>query len=183
VKILVTGFGPFLDVADNPAARLAREVEGLRDAGLDVVGRELPVSYARAPELTARWAREVAADFVLGIGVARGRKEPQVERVARRAADASLADVDGVRLRELASDGPEQIVCADAESVARALGVALSDDAGAYVCNAWLYAVLRAGLRAAFLHVPPRGIAAGRLAEGLRALACGGLTSAPASSV
>jgi len=176
VQILVVGFGPFLDVADNPAARLARAVDGLRDGALAVFGRELPVSYARAPSLTRAWAQELDAAFTLGIGVARGRTRPAVERIGRRRADATLADVDGVRLADLAPpdggpEAPERLACADAEVVARELGVGLSEDAGAYVCNAWLYGVLRAGLRAAFLHVPPDGLAAGRLEAGLRSLA------------
>ena len=176
MQILVVGFGPFLDVADNPAARLARAIDGLRDGPHAVAGRELPVSYARAPALTRGWADELGAGFTLGIGVARGRTHAAVERIGRRRADAALADVDGVKLADLVPAGegdgaPEQLRCADAEAVAGALGVGVSDDAGAYVCNGWLYAVLRAGLRAAFLHVPPAGLDPGRFAEGVRALA------------
>jgi pyrrolidone-carboxylate peptidase len=170
VRILVVGFGPFLDVVDNPAGRLARGADGLAAADLAVTGREMPVSYARAPSLTAEWARGTAAELVLGVGVARGRSEPKVERIGRRAADPALADVDGVRLAELASDGADELVSTDAEAVARALRVGLSDDAGAYVCNAWLYRTLRAGLRAAFLHVPPAGLPPERLVAALREL-------------
>ena len=157
VKILVVGFGPFVDVAENPAAALARSVDGLRGPGVEVVGRELPVSYARAPELTRTWAAELSADLVLGIGVASRRTRPEVERVGRRRAGDQRPDADGERPAELAPDGPDELASPQADAVAKALRVETSDDAGRYVCNAWLYRSLRNGLRAAFLHVPPAG--------------------------
>jgi pyroglutamyl-peptidase len=174
VKILVVGFGPFAGVAENPAAALARAVDGLRAPSLEVVGRELPVSYARAPDLTRRWARDVAAEFVLGIGVASRRELPLVERIGRRRADDARPDVDGVRLAELSPagpDAPDELACPAAAAVARALQVGLSDDAGSYVCNAWLYQALRSGVPASFLHVPAAGFPKERLAAGLRELA------------
>jgi pyroglutamyl-peptidase len=184
VKILVVGFGPFVGVAENPAAALARAVDGLRAPALAVVGRELPVSYARASELTRLWARELAADFVLGIGVASRRELPLVERTSRRRAGDARADADGVRLAELAPagpDAPDELACPAAAAVARALEVGLSDDAGSYVCNAWLYQALRSGLPASFLHVPAAGFPKERLAAGLRELARAGTTSWPAA--
>lgn len=177
MEILVVGFGPFLDVADNPAATLALAIDGLeaRVPPLRVTGREMPVSYARAAEQTQRWARELSADFVLGVGVARARRQPLVERIGRRRADPTLADVDGERLERLAADGPDELACDDAARLAAALDVGLSDDAGAYVCNAWLYRTLSAGTRSAFLHVPPAGFPVARLAAGLRSFALGGM--------
>jgi pyroglutamyl-peptidase len=177
VKVLVVGFGPFAGFAENPAAALARAVDGLRGPDLEVVGRELPVSYARAPELTRTWARDLAADFVLGIGVAGGRPLPQIERIARRRAGDARADVDGERLDTLAPDGADELPCRVAVPVARALQVGVSDDAGGYVCNAWLYRTLRSGLPVAFLHVPPAGFPAEQLAAGLRELARARTTS------
>jgi pyroglutamyl-peptidase len=180
VKILVVGFGPFVGVAENPAAALARGVDGLRGPALEVVGRELPVSYARAPELTREWASALAADLVLGIGVASRRVLPQVERFGRRRAGDPRADADGERLTELAPDGPDVFASPASGAVARALGVGTSDDAGVYVCNAWLYRTLRSGLPVAFLHVPPAGFPAAQLESGLRALALAAAT--PGSS-
>lgn len=168
--VLVVGFGAFLDVKDNPAAKLAREVDGRGGAELTIVGREMPVSYARAPELTATWTREIGAGFVLGIGVAQSRKMAMIERFGRRRADAKLADVDGVRLAELSTSGSESRESAWAGRVAAALGVEVSSDAGGYVCNAWLYRALERGLPAAFLHVPPSGFPAERIVAALRAL-------------
>jgi pyroglutamyl-peptidase len=171
VRILVVGFGPFTGVAENPAAALARSVDGLRGPRLEVVGRELPVSYARAPTLTREWAAAIAADFVLGIGVASLRREAAVERCGRRRAGDERPDADGERPAELAPDGPDELLSPAAEALARALQIGTSSDAGRYVCNAWLYRTLRDGLPAAFLHVPPSGFEAWRLAAGLIELA------------
>ena len=169
-RVLVLGFGPFLDVSDNPAAALARALDGrvltLRSGGrVQVVGREMPVSHVRAPALAETLAREIGAELVLGVGVARGRSAAALERRGVRApsrADPPPPDVDGVVVTDLgalAGDAaahavryatlPEVPFCA-------ASGVGTSEDAGSYVCNGWLWATL-GRLRdrpVGFLHIP-----------------------------
>ena len=46
----------------------------------------------------------------------------------------------------------------------------MSEDAGGYVCNGWLYRVGRAlpDTPVCFVHIPPTGLAPERLLEGLR---------------
>jgi pyrrolidone-carboxylate peptidase len=57
------------------------------------------------------------------------------------------------------------------DRLARALGAVLSDDAGRYVCNAWLHRVASAlDVPVGFVHVPAEGIAAERLLDGISAL-------------
>ena len=70
--VLITGFGPFPGVADNPSARLARALDGRVVGGVRFVGEVLPVSYRRAPAQTLRLAAAHKADAILGTGVARG---------------------------------------------------------------------------------------------------------------
>ncbi len=167
--ILVTGFGPFGDVVDNPAARLARAVHGQRAGGHTVVGLVIPVSYARGPSETIAVARALRPTLVLGIGVAVGRPGPEVERIGRRVADPSRADVDGVCLAQVADADVRATI--DARHLARALGARVSDDAGAYVCNAWLARVAGAlPVPVGFLHVPSDGVAARRLLDALAQL-------------
>lgn len=164
--VLVAGFGPFLEVVDNPAARLAREVDGRHGGGVRLVGRVMPVSYARGPSACLAWAAELGADAIVGIGVARGRELPLLERLGRRDADRALADVDGEALADLG--GPEVVELAGVEALAEALGVGVSEDAGRYVCNAWIHRVGRAFAGpVAFLHVPDEGFDVERLVEGL----------------
>lgn len=170
--ILVLGFGAFLDVADNPSAHLAQAVDGLVMGGVPVVGGTMPVTWTGAAELTVRRAQELDARMVLGIGVAANRTAAMVERVGRRAAIGDVPDVQGEFRSAVAERGPEVYVSALADAWGAALEAPLSDDAGRYVCNAWLWQVLHAGLPAAFLHVPLAGIPVARLHEALRRMAC-----------
>lgn len=175
--VLVVGFGPFLDVVDNPAAALARAVDGRALGGDDrVVGRAMDVSYRRAPAQVQAWVEELGADLVLGVGVARGRSVAMLERVAVRAGDASSADVDGDHLGDLGPlvDGGDARVRAtfpEAPFLA-ATGLATSEDAGRYVCNAWLWTCAQrlAGVPVGFLHVPDVGLDAEVLVRGLVAV-------------
>jgi pyrrolidone-carboxylate peptidase len=180
--VLVVGFGPFKDVSDNPASRLALSVDGREAGGLRFIGRVMPVSYDRGPAFTEGLFEELDPQLIFGVGVAVGRGEPALERVGRRALDPAHADVDGVHLADAEEGGPAEIDASAAVGpMAEALGLLVSDDAGRYVCNAWLYRVTRrlgARLPIAFLHIPSEGFSADRLVDGLaRCLGDGG--SAP----
>lgn len=161
--ILVHGFGPFLEVRDNPSARLALAVHGARAGLRDVVGEIMPVSYRRAPDLSLERARALDAGLVLGIGVARGRSAVCVEARAVPTGHATLADVDGVQLDRIAVPGADELRATGAVmAFAGALGGVVSEDAGRYVCNAWLYrtvCALGSEIPVLFLHIPPAGLA------------------------
>lgn len=163
--ILLTGFGPFLDVADNPAARVVRALDGRRLAGETVIGRVLPVSYRRGPAETVAVARRLEPRLVLGLGVARSRGRVTVERVGRPDVGAA-PDVDGERPARLGAGLVRATV--DVDRLAAALGAEVSDDAGDYVCNAWLYRVASTlDVPVGFVHVPVRGLDPDRLARAL----------------
>ncbi|MEZ4318253.1 MAG: hypothetical protein R3F61_12155 [Myxococcota bacterium] len=154
--LLVTGFGPFGDVADNPASRLARALDGAAHAGFHIVGREIPVSYTRGIDATVRLAHEHRADCVLGVGVATTRSTIQLERLAR-GSSGPTPDVDGICTPVL--PGPDCLESSlPVDLWAAALGCEVSDDAGRYVCNAWLHQVRQQlAVPVGFLHVPPAG--------------------------
>ncbi len=154
---LVTGFGPFLDVEDNPSGRLAREIDGRGAAGFDFRGLVLPVSYERGPNMAIDEARRIGARFVVGFGVSRRARGALVETLAFAGRTPGQPDVDGVCD---GVNGEEAIVnaSADTELLARCLGAELSEDAGRYVCNAWLYRVTRAlDVPVGFVHLPLAG--------------------------
>lgn len=174
--LLVLGFGPFQDVTDNPAARLAAAVHGHRAGRALVHGAVMPVSYRRCQDRTRELVQSTGAVGVLGIGVARGRPEAAIEMIGRN--HARGLDVDEICPTTLHALGPPALHASEAASrLASALSVAQSTDAGHYVCNAWLYGTLHASQRAArghnplpvaFLHIPDAGFPPGRLLEGLR---------------
>ena len=129
-----------------------------------MVGHVLEVSYRAAPKQVIELSRAFAPRLVLGTGVARTRTVPQVERFGR-GGPPSGPDVRGRLPKNL---GPGFHECPFAETAAQALGVGVSEDAGRYVCNAWLYLVGRAlSTPVAFLHLPPAGMDPEKLLKGL----------------
>ncbi|MDG1480909.1 MAG: hypothetical protein P8R54_15040 [Myxococcota bacterium] len=170
-RVLVMGFGPFLSITDNPAARLAREIDGMTRDGLAVVGRVMPVSFERAVSETRAAVAEVAPAALIGIGVARTRSVITVEALGRNIADGKTPDVDGVCRRCLDADGPPQrSVTYPTAALASQIGAVVGYDAGRYVCNAWIYQMLQTPhprLPTGFIHIPPAGLQASLLADAL----------------
>lgn len=175
--VLVLGFGPFLSVRDNPSARLARAIDGsVLPGGIAVIGEEMPVSYAGGARRAADRARELGACLVLGIGVATERPEVSVERYGRRPGPGTRPDVDGLSwaLDPARPPGPDRVEASlDVGALARAMDAEVSEDAGTYVCNAWLYQVgleLGGTIPVGFVHLPPQGMSRERLHRGLMAV-------------
>ncbi len=168
--VLVVGFGPFGEVRENPASALARAVDGYEARGIRLVGREIPVEYAAGPAQTLAWVQELRPVAVVGIGVATGRPFAQWERRGRRRGDSRISDNTSLFLEDLEPGGPETVeATAPVEALAHASGLGISEDAGGYVCNAWLYRSLRslAPLPVAFLHIPAEGLSPSALLDGL----------------
>jgi pyroglutamyl-peptidase len=169
--ILVTGFGPFPGVPDNPTARLVRGLDGRSYGGAAVRAAVLDVSYDRA----ARQVRAAVAAggwprLVLHFGVAVGATGVRVEARAVNRKEAAVADVDG-ELGAAASIDPARpldaalVTAVDVAGLVAALnasGISAgpSDDAGRYVCNATYFQSLAwfaaegAAVPCVFVHVP-----------------------------
>lgn len=173
--LLLTGFGPFLDVKENPSSTLAAALDGrvllVGGRRVQICSRILDVKYETVAAETLLAVRQLNAIGVLGMGVARSAAAPRVERTGKALCDGVTPDAAG-QTRSLLGDVPTVQSNASA-SLADALGVEVSDDAGAYVCNAWVYGVLT-GLAAmprpvpaAFLHVTAEGMDPDRLAAAL----------------
>lgn len=174
VVALVVGFGAFDGVDENPAGALARAIDGRegrtpRGRVVRIVGREIPVSYARGVEETVAAARAVHADFVVGVGVDGSRDDVYAEAIALGASGA-YADVDGVVRDALVGVSPPTL---PVPLLAARLEAPISTAPGDYVCNAWLWDAPRAlaPVPAGFVHVPSRGMSADRMTKALLALA------------
>jgi pyrrolidone-carboxylate peptidase len=176
--VLVVGFGPFLDITDNPSSRLALAVDGatLPD-GQRVSGRVMDVSYDRAPAQTLRFCAELSPALLIGVGVARRRSVVTVETIGRRWTDRQTLDVDGAAPSDLEPGGPPAVpLTAPAALFAEQLGGVVGTDAGRYVCNAWIYRMTRAlqgTLPISFIHIPPSGLMPTTLVRALSAWASG----------
>lgn len=157
-KVWVTGFGPFLDVVDNPSSRLAASLAGRSGGDWEARAKELPTAFLRARTqfLDLVRAGPVDFDFVLALGVGRGGL--RLERVARGVVTSEHPDIDGevwagVRLGpDLENPLP---LAAWAEQIGGDPPFTVSEDCGGYVCNAMNHQVLSAlPGRALFVHVP-----------------------------
>lgn len=166
MRVVVAGFGPFLEVTDNPAAAVVRALAS-RTYPADVEFVVMPVSYRRSIAEVGAIVDRDRADLVLGFGVARGRDRPAVERIAVREATRDDADVDGEFGAGDLGEGPPALESALAPALAGCIGIEISEDAGRYVCNGWLYRALLRGWPAAFVHVPPAGTDVDRVHAGL----------------
>lgn len=157
MNVLVTGFGSFPGVEDNPTAALATALDGQRAGAASIIGRVLPVSYRRGPAEAVRLALEHDVVMVLGFGVANSREQVEVECRAVRVS-SGLPDVDGKT--DTGLTGPNEVFATiDLEKLAEALYARPSSDAGEYVCNAWLYTVASAlSVPVGFVHVPAAGL-------------------------
>jgi pyroglutamyl-peptidase len=167
--VLVTGFGPFLDVTENPSGALAARLEATPPPGLRVRHRVLPVTFAGVPRAFAEFVAEPESQspaLILSIGVHRGPSF-RFEQNARERPIAGRPDNDGSdggdlrmdKARATSIDVPALARALSATSQALGIPIEISSDAGGYVCD-WTYQhALRLGellrVPAFFLHVPP----------------------------
>jgi pyroglutamyl-peptidase len=152
--LLLTGFEPFLDYAENPT-KIA--IERIAEASMEgVVAAVLPVDYERARAGLLGLLREHRPRACLAMGLAAGELF-RPELVAHK--PPAYAELPGpARLEGAWPFGRME------GALLRAGGeVRRSTDAGRYVCNATYWALLAARAEAgepehaAFLHVPSVG--------------------------
>ena len=159
--VLVTGFMPYAGRGVNPAAEIAKALDGRVVAGAPVVARLLPVSFAEIADVAVALIGELDPRVVVNIGLWPGEPLIRIERVALNVADFEIPDNRG----QLASDDPVHgngavaIATLPVRTIEQALLEAgiparMSNTAGTYLCNACLYTLLTRRKRCA--SEPPR---------------------------
>lgn len=182
LTILVTGFGPFPGAPVNPTGPLVKSLAQWRMGSAKIVTHIFPTSYAAVdcdlPKLIARHRPDALLMFGLATRAVTLRIETHARNALSRLADAGgfvprLEWIAPGRGASLSLPTPSRRLLAAAR--ATGMPVALSNDAGDYLCN---YLCWRAALAArkaggprlaTFIHVPP-GLNAGKLARTGRAL-------------
>lgn len=183
MKALVTGFEPFGGDGVNPSqeavARLPRRL-----GGLEVATRILPCAFEYAIPALADAVAVTAPDIVLCIGLAGGRSELSLERVAINLDDARIPDNDGAQPidRPIVAGAPAAyfatlpIKAAVLALREAGLPAAVSNTAGTFVCNHVFYGLMHLAasggraMRGGFLHVPYLPSQAARLPAGTPSL-------------
>jgi pyroglutamyl-peptidase len=165
MRALVTGFEPFDNDPLNPSSAALAHLPG-RLGELEVETRVLPCVFGEALRVLREAAASIKPDIVLCVGLAGGRAELSLERVAINVDDARIPDNDGNRPIDVPviAEGPPAyfsglpIKAAVAELRRAGLPAGVSNSAGTFVCNHIFYGVMHlaaeAGFRAGFLHVP-----------------------------
>ena len=167
-SILVTGFEPFAGLAYNPSAAIAEALNGSEIAGHRVIGRLLPVDFARYRAALDTLLNDIAPHLYIGFGLASGEDMIRIERFGVNLADFDIPDNAGARHSGVAieTEGPaarsSTLPYAEIRAALLEAGIPsrLSNSAGSYLCNAALYSAL--GLCATrkntplcgFIHLP-----------------------------
>ena len=142
--VLVTGFGPFPEVAHNCSGPLALALQDHPPPGVEVLSKVLPASFRRAPETYDELlgaAGERRPSLLLALGVHREAGFRLERRARRTLTESERLDVDGTVAREVSEEGPSLDTPLDLDAVARTMARAgpetflVSQDAGEYVCE------------------------------------------------
>ncbi len=177
--VLLTGFEPFDQDLVNPSWEAVRQLDGVQlDDDVRIVARRLPCAFATAGECLLQLISELRPAMVIATGLAPGRSEISIERVAINVNDARIPDNLGEQPIDTAVvvGGPAAYfstlpIKAMARAVREAvIAVSVSQTAGTFVCNQVFYRLQHelagTGVRSGFIHVPNQ-LGAG-LVDGLR---------------
>jgi pyroglutamyl-peptidase I len=188
--VVLTGFGPFPGVPENPSPKVARAAAALlaeRDPSLEVYVQELPTCFDEAwatlePTLEHLWSQGRLAGVVC-LGVSGGSLRVEVERVAVNFRRGGAPDAVGRCLEgfggPILAHGPDALFSrlpverVVAELQAQGLPVAASGSAGDYLCNEVFYRLMAWSQargfrgRAGFVHIPhvPQTLPLGLVAQ------------------
>ncbi len=154
-RLLVTGFGPYPGVVRNPTAELARRVAAsprLKRNDTVAASHVFEVSYAAVARDLPRLVERHRPDAILLLGLAPRERMARLELRGENRRRTLHPDATGLvpTLRRLDPSGPAErrsrIDRPALLAVFRSAGVParISRDAGAYLCNAALYAALGA---------------------------------------
>lgn len=170
-RVLVTGFGPFPDVPQNPSELLVRRIAGgaLRPRpGIQLTTEILPTEWHRVSQIAPGLRERHGADIVLHVGVATKAHRLRIETMARNRTQNSPDAAGNLPPNAQVNPGaPPLLVSAlpagriSLSLRSRGIAASPSKDAGAYLCNSIFYQSLRhtglAGRPAnvLFIHIPP----------------------------
>lgn len=165
-RVLLTGFGPFPGVPENPSGWLA-ETLAARNAANDceLYGRVLPTEWEAVATLTPRLHADLQPHVMIHFGVSARAKTLRIERSAHNHAGARV-DACGA-LPGTPAISPDGAMRLDTGLPVTALATHLraqghaanaSRSCGRYLCNFLYYRSLewakRLGREALFVHVP-----------------------------
>ncbi len=162
-KVLLSGFGPFLDIKDNPSESIVTQLA--RDFQSPFI--ILPVVFGKSFEVLKEKALLEKPDIILMFGVAATRSTICLERIGLNWVESKNADtsvstpvtgkiVVNQELALMSSYNVEKVI-SEFDFNERKL-VEVSYSAGTYVCNDLYFRMLNEKQISAeklFIHIPP----------------------------
>ena len=167
-KLLLTAFEPFGGEEINPSLETVRQIEKVRFSNVSIQTAVLTVDRYRAVDTALELLSVNRPDIVIMLGEAGGRYRINPERVAINVDDFRIPDNAGNQPRDepIVEAAPAAYfstlpIRAIVEQINKAnIPAAISNSAGAYLCNRLFYSVMHAinvnGLdtKAGFIHLP-----------------------------
>ncbi len=168
MKILVTGFKPFLGEKINPSELILNKINHL-----NIQKIILPVEFKSAFEILKTEIINQKPDYVIMLGQASGRKNISFEKIGLNWIQSAHPDESGLKPHIGVIDPSQSLALMTKFPVdeiyqklkSQNLPVEISFSAGAYVCNNLYFKVLSefSELKSVFVHVPllPEQLVAG----------------------
>src|SRR5580693_3100577 len=173
--LILTGFEPFRGERINPSWEVARGFDGDVIGGLQIKSVRVPVGCAKAARRITGAIVRYRPRAVIGLGEAGGRPAISLERIAINLADehGALSKSGDPGFTPVVRGGPDayfsrlplSAIIRELDRMEIPASVSLS--AGAYACNALMYAALhylrrKPGIPVGFIHLPYDARQAGR---------------------
>ncbi|RLQ86592.1 pyroglutamyl-peptidase I [Planomicrobium sp. Y74] len=166
-KLLLTGFEPFLDFSVNPTMKVVEELDNAVVGEYQVIGRILPVDFAKAGGQIIDLIEEIEPDAIVSLGLAAGRFKMTPERIALNLKDGPVDNEGNQPTDELVrKDGPAGYLSTlpirnmVIRMIEEGLPADISNTAGAYLCNNVMYEALhymeihKKDVPSGFIHMP-----------------------------
>ena len=167
-KLLLTAFEPFAGEIVNPSLEVARGIEGMHFANVQVEVVELPVARFQTTDIAINRMRITEPDIVLMLGEAGRRFRVTPERVAINMDDFFIPDNVGNQPQgePIIEDGPVgyfstlPIYTIVTQLNKAHIPATISNSAGLYLCNRLFYSVMhciaveKLPVHAGFIHLP-----------------------------
>lgn len=168
MKILLTGFEPFGENFFNSSQKLLEALPDNFNEDIHLQKLVLPVDQDLAPEIALYAMDEGKPDAVMAFGLATGRAEISIERVAINMMDFQEPDNKGFIVSDVpvVSYGPAAYFTTYPiremlnKLIKAGIPATLSLSAGTFLCNQVFYSIMheitveQSPIRAGFIHLP-----------------------------
>ncbi len=167
MKILVTGFGSFLDNVENPSVEILKLLPK-SIYGNEIITVELPVVYDQCFAVLRPYIDKYQPKIIINLGLANGRSKISLEQVALNIKSAKNKDNAGIIYQDAPIIKGGENACFSSLPLRKIVDklslkkipVEISYTAGTYVCNNIMYHVLHyikennLAIKAGFVHLP-----------------------------